>query len=306
MSKNECNLEKIDLSKPISVLWLGNGLNRTFEGDSWERLILDAKKRRNNNTPIEEIYKLPANMQIIAATTDNVDEEMAAISGYLKKQGSDKNLQKFIRKYVLSQNFSTIISTNYTYEIEKSIDNNYSLFPANSCRKVSERIKQTQRSSMIYCFNQLEYESKNINIWHIHGEACTPSTMVMGNYYYGKRLCDISHYVSSRMSYLKVAYKNKAKIEPKSWIDYFMLGNVYVCGFGMEMSELDFWWLVCCKKRNFPDTNIFVYEPKLKSGLKIMLNAYDIEYRMNYENVECYKEYHKNVFLQIKDAIRKG
>lgn len=37
-----------------------------------------------------------------------------------------------------------------------------------------------------------------------------------------------------------------------------------------------------------------------------MLNTYDIEYRMNYENVECYKEYHKNVFLQIKDAIRKG
>ena len=39
MKKTVMQLEKLDLSKSNPVLWLGNGVNRTFQGDSWEEIV---------------------------------------------------------------------------------------------------------------------------------------------------------------------------------------------------------------------------------------------------------------------------
>ena len=39
MKKTVMQLNKLDLSKSNPVLWLGNGVNRTFQGDSWEEIV---------------------------------------------------------------------------------------------------------------------------------------------------------------------------------------------------------------------------------------------------------------------------
>lgn len=303
MKKTVCDLDYVDMSKPLPVLWLGNGLNRTFEGDSWEKLIMNAAKKCDNKLSFDEIKHLPSNMQIVAATNNNVDEEMKSIAEEMKQQGNDIELQNFIQENIVLQNFHAIITTNYTYEIEKALEPQYSIYPANSHRKISEDVKDSERRNMLYSFNNFVLDQHKINIWHIHGEACSPKTMIMDNYYYGTRLSKIQTYISKRMPVLKPAYREKLIFQPKSWIDYFLLGEVYVCGFGLDLSELDFWWLVCCKKKHFPDTKITIYEPDIKPEIKWMLDAYDVEVRTcNSTNKKSfYKEYHKKVFQEICD-----
>lgn len=48
----------------------------------------------------------------------------------------------------------------------------------------------------------------------------------------------------------------------RSWIDSFILGDVYILGFGMNFSEFDMWWLLNRKKREKAQHGrVYFYEP---------------------------------------------
>lgn len=66
-------------------------------------------------------------------------------------------------------------------------------------------------------------------------------------------------------------------MEALSWLDYFILGDVYSLGFGFDTSEIDLWWLLCRKKRERADHGeLYFFEPERKSALtkKALLEAY--------------------------------
>ena len=56
---------------------------------------------------------------------------------------------------------------------------------------------------------------------------------------------------------------NKGEVfKVKSWVDDFILGDVYILGFGMDFSEFDLWWLLNRKKREKADHgNVWFYTP---------------------------------------------
>ena len=113
----------------------------------------------------------------------------------------------------------------------------------------------------------------------IHGEARKPDSMIIGNYYYGKllRRCverldgDFSnenpHQRSrtgrSKTDYFKINKSQNRPIKVGSWIDAFVLGDVYVLGFGLDFSEVDIWWLLEYKA-NHTDLcgNTYYFNPK--------------------------------------------
>ena len=82
-------------------------------------------------------------------------------------------------------------------------------------------------------------------IWHIHGEAARHNTMVLGHYYYGKLLAKMQQYISLLMSRYKARAAKRQSMELRSWLDYFILGDIYSLGFGFDPSEMDMWWLLC-------------------------------------------------------------
>lgn len=76
-----------------------------------------------------------------------------------------------------------------------------------------------------------------------------------------------------------------------------MLSDVYMLGFGMDMSEADIWYLVCCKKRNFPDTKVYFYTPERKDDNalpkvnRLLMESYNmtiIRYKMTDDNYKAY------------------
>lgn len=285
--------------KPI--LWLGNGLNRTFEGDSWEKIIRQVcHKNKNPMIVHENIKKIPYNLQIVAATDDCIDVQMKELAEKMRNTEFSDELYKFIRENLLSLPFEDIITTNYTYELEKTLDLNYSTHYSNRARKKIIDGNTRQNQFMIYRYNELAQKK----IWHIHGEACTPSSVIMGNYYYGKLLYTIQEYLSKRMGVLKHCYKENLAIKNPNYIDLFLTRDVYVAGFGLDFSEVDFWWLVCCKKRNFPDTNIYIYEPNLSEDnpRKIVGESYGISFR---ESQSVNKGEYKKYWERIVDQMRR-
>jgi hypothetical protein len=58
--------------------------------------------------------------------------------------------------------------------------------------------------------------------------------------------------------------------------NFFMLGNVYIVGLGMSLSEMDLWRLINCKKRNFPDKKVTLYKPDIQTEEKLLAEAYGV------------------------------
>ena len=98
--------------------------------------------------------------------------------------------------------------------------------------------------------------------------------MILGHYYYGKLLAKLQQYVPSLIRRYHAGKSSQEGIELRSWLDYFMLGDVYIVGLGMALSELDLWWLVNCKKRHFPDRKVYFYKPDIKPEEKLLAEAY--------------------------------
>jgi hypothetical protein len=77
-----------------------------------------------------------------------------------------------------------------------------------------------------------------------------------------------------------------------------MLGDVYIAGLGMALSELDLWWLVNCKKRHFPERKIVLYKPDIKIEEQLIAEAYNVEVKQDGYNND-YKTYYEWVCKQL-------
>ena len=83
-------------------------------------------------------------------------------------------------------------------------------------------------------------------IFHIHGEALKPDSVILGHYFYGTLLFSYDNYLTRRAP--QQCYRMEGG-HLLSWLDYFILGDVYTLGFGFDTAEIDLWWLLCRKKR---------------------------------------------------------
>jgi hypothetical protein len=279
---NIYKLPKIEYGRTPNIILIGNGINKNFDQISWDELIesIGGSEYEKNK---DSIKNMPYPMQAVVATNDRVDEAVDLISKKLLdiKPHSERNI--LLDKY-MDIPFDAVLTTNYTYEIETAIDADFvckSKRPSKH-RKTTHEGTKSQEQFGIFKFMDLEYKNSTRNIWHIHGEAARPASMVLGHYYYGKLLSEIHSYVPKCISRYKGCQHYKTDFQPYSWIDYFLLGNVYIVGFGMDLSEMDIWWLINQKKRNFSDCGkIYYYEPNLDAGrnlkLKLLAEAYGVE-----------------------------
>lgn len=225
------------------VLLLGNGLNRAFGGISWGDLL-----NRINTSDFDTKYlKCPMPLQAILVTDDHIKQAMKENQDSFFGEVKTEELQFVLRK-LLSAGFTDILTTNYSYELEiaateETETNEYRLVKSNRNIIPGERIEPKY---LLHSFQSVSYKGKDNRVWHIHGEARKPDSMILGHYYYANLLQRIMGHVNGRQADYRT---NSAECEIKSWVDSFILGNVYILGFGMDYSEMDLWWLLNRKKR---------------------------------------------------------
>ena len=86
-------------------------------------------------------------------------------------------------------------------------------------------------------------------IWHIHGEAKNPASIMLGYNHYGSTLGRMANYYNGKDIYkslgiLQNRLSSPLTSEPKSWIDLFYMKNIHIIGYGLDNAEIDIWWLL--------------------------------------------------------------
>lgn len=290
------------------VLLLGNGLNRAFGGLSWGELM------SRINTSVYDAKKLtcPMLLQAILVTQDHIGQIMKGYkAGENPFYGSveSEELRGMLRKLLLA-GFSDILTTNYSYELEIAATGNMQVSDRHlihTCR-TSVPGKRKEPKYLLHTYQKVEYDHVENRVWHIHGEARKPDSMILGHYYYAALLNRIVSYVNKRGS----DYQN-GDGAIKSWIDSFLLGDVYVHGYGLDYSEMDLWWLLNRKKReNAEHGRVFFFTPDRdveKEGLLSLLDV-DVSHSGSGKAAKKadegarYKAFYESAIREILDRMR--
>lgn len=236
-------MEEMLYRRPQIIL-LGNGLNLAF-GDSptsWKNLLekLTVDKYKGKINP----DLLPNTLQIILRTDGEVNSALKNFKNELKGNPITDHLKQRINR-ILEIRPDHILTTNYSYEIEATSVGKTALsdYAISKMQKHTSEVEICEPQYMIHTYN----EADGIPVWHIHGEARKPRSIVVGHYWYGSLLTKYKTLMDERRNIYETNC-SKGIYKIKSWLDAFILGDVYVLGFGYDVSEMDLWWLLNRKR----------------------------------------------------------
>jgi hypothetical protein len=291
-----------------NVLLLGNGINQSFGENSWDSVmeLISTGEYDHDEVSLSAIKSLPNTLQTIIISSDSVGDGMKQLAEKMMPKAIKVGHADLIRKYA-NIPFDAILTTNYTYEIEQALDPKFKLTMNKASKyRMPSKLLGSDPQKQFGIFNHIEVE--NQAIWHIHGEAARPNSMVMGHYYYGKLLSEIQKRVPEFICEYEASKKEKKDFIPKSWIDYFLIGNVYIVGFGMNPSEMDLWWLINCKKRHFKDSSkAFFYEPNLYTKkqypVKVLAEIFDMRIKDYQIKGKEYRQFYERLVTDVENDL---
>lgn len=247
------------------VLFIGNGILRAFGGESWNKFLASIATYEEYKKE-ENIKKIdcPAPLKAILVTEDKVDSAMREKFKDAERICISEDLKDILYR-LMSLEFTHILTTNYTYELE-----NLSTYPDspsdNHIKKMmshSSEVNRAESQYLLHTYNEICVDGQPKKIWHIHGEMRKPESAVIGHYYYGNLLFKMKDYLdrNGKTYHEKI---NEEEIEIKSWLDTFILGDVFCIGAGFDHSDFDLWWLLNRKARetNVQVGSVYFYEPK--------------------------------------------
>lgn len=265
------------------VILVGNGLNRCFEKAVTTDEIIQKEWLKYYGTdlpdrktkPIHKIWKLPLPMQVVAATKDHVRACMAELADSFKNLEISQEQMDFIRS-LLDKGVDAVLTTNYSLEFEKSTIEGFTENKAYRCYKKPRTQNTRQELFGIHQCTELPYGDFPL-LWHIHGTALRKDSLIMGQLYYGQLLSVVTERAAAVNKKYQKAVHRKLSLRLESWIDYFLLGNIHIFGFGLDFSESDLWWLLSYKKSVFPKTKTYFYGSDITDEQRLMLECYKVE-----------------------------
>lgn len=311
-------LPSIECSERPSVLVIGNGINRMFDAPSWEDLICNALSRNKSFYTYEDIKDMPANMQIVVASAGKLGGRQPKGSGLTKevqKIASQLCVKTISSEYrdildrILSLPVDMLLTTNYSNEFELFATGKSSTYQVRKCQRRTKQVKGIEEQFRLFQYTTLGENYPQRPLWHIHGDISRPSSMVIGHYYYGKLLKQIEERVVAFIREFKRAEQKGEYYTPKSWVDYFLIGDVYFLGFGMNLAEQDLWWLLACKQENFPESKVYFYqaEKHMDKSIKKLLIAYGAELVTDIPVLrENYQKYYSDAVDDIRGKMCAG
>ncbi len=248
------------------VLLLGNGFNLAYGGVSWDSLLNEIKD--DLKYPLDsKAYDMPMPLKASMLTDNRLADRMREIVKDSRKDRekthlcwksfttTNNELSSRLRRLIIGR-YDYVLTTNYSYEIELALLEKTDI-TQNQIKQLMNyhEVDHAQTMFLTNTFNLVE----NIPIWHIHGEARKPDSIIIGTAYYGKvlRRCVERIDGSSKTDENKKArssggkeqefrrnINNKRPQQIGSWIDAFVLGNLDIIGLGLDFSESDIWWLL--------------------------------------------------------------
>lgn len=165
-----------------------------------------------------------------------------------------------------------ILSTNYAYSMERAFLEQEKIRRLNKpfldwFRKSENRSRlrfnrnpekgsgEKQKLETVYRLHS-GYTARNadgspVGLWHIHGECTVSNGIILGHDGYGRLLKRIVECCEGKRLFpeAKLLEQENPKLTMNSWPALFLFADVYVLGFGMDLSEFDLWWLLRRKQQ---------------------------------------------------------
>ena len=217
----------------------------------------------------------------------------------------DENVQMLISMF-LSLKFDAILTTNYTYEIESVINSAYPEKSENGKRKFAKYYSHDPKY-LIHTFNRVAADSPPI--WHIHGEQRRKSSIILSHDEYARLTQKIIEHINKIGNGYAFDFNC---FNVKSWVDYFIIADIYIVGFGFDYSEFDLWWLLNrrLREKNAKTGRIVFYDvgnsiPDYKT---LALQQCNVECRnlgFNKPGID-YNDFYSSVFEDIKRELTEN
>ncbi len=245
--------------KRPAVLLVGNGLNRCMgDTNTWLNAILKLTK---DDGILDSDKDMNYSIRATVTTDENEKDRWAKYAELFGKEF--KYIDNPLLKNLLKIPFDAVLTTNYTYEMEKAMDPSYvtsidkEIYACTTAENLTPEEKQPDSVRLLNTFNRMNNGSHDMDIWHIHGEVREPASMILTHEEYGRLVYElISHEQNKR---------NSETISFDSWVDYFIYGDLYVLGQGIDFAEFDLWWLLSRRNREKNrSTKSFFYSPQEK------------------------------------------
>ena len=230
------------------VLLLGNGVNRAFGGGSWGQLIRDITC--NQALPADCPLHLPMPLRAVLVTGDTVGARLREAGEILYGKLGDPGHADML-KALLEMSFDHILTTNFSYELEAATQPDLHLSDTALRRMMrhTDGCRQAEAKYLFYTYALPEWKGRRTPVWHVHGEGRKSGSMILGHYSYATLLQKITAYVRQEGQRYRRESAEGGVPRIRSWADAFLFGDVYVLGFGFDVSEFDLWWLLNHKKR---------------------------------------------------------
>jgi len=284
---------KVGSGERPKVLLIGNGVNRAYDGASWDKMLDDIKDKEKFPKEAKN-YILPMPLKATLLSGRDLRTKLKRSTCGIAKEKenhwddfstvNDKQ-REAIRKFI-DIGFDYILTTNYSYELECALLGKNTI----SKNELKDKMvycegKAPQTKFLLSTFNRFKSDTKEYDIWHIHGEARRPESMILGHDYYGRLLCRYIERTGGYKNTLFDELDNGKEVTMGSWIDALFVGDVFVVGLGLDFSEMDLWWLLEYRK-GIADRcpyigRVYYYEPVEEKSLHCI---YDTEIKCKQSN----------------------
>ena len=243
------------------------------KGKSWDQLLAEIKTR-------DVMFKtadVPYAMQPEVVCGVDVQEIQRKVAGAIENGiCADPLLEK-----LLQLPFDAILTTNYTYGAEQILSGGR--WNENARKRSFTALDGNVRvNHNSFICNAVETPNgRVIPVFHIHGEAARKHSMILSYYSYAGALARMVAYNRKLGNDLEERQKEQKEHVCGSWLDYFVMGDVWSVGFGLDVSEFDVWWAIERKAREKARHGrlhaFFDGAPDTQSAQKLLLEAMDAE-----------------------------
>ncbi|MEO6288943.1 MAG: SIR2 family protein [Ginsengibacter sp.] len=310
-------IQNLDSGKPI--LLIGNGINRVNpESLSWEGVLKSlieksgVKNVRIGSKPLTFLFEEISHKMEGGATRENI----CRLKKHVRALIETKIKHGRIHEKFTSLPVENILTTNYDYCLEKSLNNDF----------VRQKINREKNADFKKYSLVTHNEVQGKSIWHIHGELCNDVLTETGNEYSEQSIMlGFDQYLAYVDKILKVfiehangketGMKNEKPGLDKTWLSFFFTHDIHIIGLEFGLFESHLWAILNFRAKLLDrnkciHNNIFYYIP----SYELLVKRDNLELleslKINIEPVTCifnngnfYEDFYDEVYNILQKKL---
>ena len=293
------------------VLILGNGIiydqsiswNKLIESVCRDEIDISKYEKKDDDGQFKHFY-VPNSILTMATSIIRDSERRKQYVKILNNQTCVSN--SYIDR-LLKVKWDAVLTTNYTYEIEASINPSYPRLSNEAKRNYAPcYVDKKDSKYLLHMCNHISTEHPGI--WHIHGELRRPTSMILSHDEYARFIQMLLNHNKARSDDYHRSFE---ELKITSWVDYFIVGDVYVLGLGMDFSEFDLWWLLGRRLREKSGHGKMVfYEPFSEKNKYKQLALSDSGVSVktlnkNIDNGDTFHDFYCEAICELENEMNK-